>query len=76
MIRVLWCIIISIAMKLKYDIMQEGSSISRQNLNENLETLHLLTAQFYHLPGFYPKIRFLRNHTLSLDIMRTIHIKF
>ena len=31
----------------------KGSSISRQNLNKNLETLHLAPTLIYHLPGFY-----------------------
>ena len=35
------------------DKSQEGRSISRQNLNENLETIHLAPMLFYHLPGFY-----------------------
>ena len=30
---------------------QEGCIISRQNLNEKLETLHLAPTLFYHLPG-------------------------
>ena len=34
---------------------QEECSISRLNLNENLETLHLAPTQFLHLPGFYLK---------------------
>ena len=46
---------------------QEGSSISRQNLNENLETLHLARTLFYHLPGFYLKIGFLNPYPLSLS---------
>ena len=44
---------------------QEGSSISRQNLNENLETLHLAPTLFYHLPGFYLKTGFLNPHPFS-----------
>ena len=46
---------------------QEGSSISWQNLNENLETLHLAPTIFYHLSGFYLKIGFLNPHPLSFD---------
>ena len=38
---------------------QEGSSISRQNFNANLETLHLAPTLFYHLPGFYLETRLL-----------------
>ena len=34
---------------------QEVSSISRQNLDENLETLHLAPTIYYLLLGFYPK---------------------
>ena len=46
---------------IKRDIMQmqEGSSISIQNLNDNLETLHLAYTLFYHLPGFYLRTGFL-----------------
>ena len=47
---------------------QEGSSISRQNLNENLKTLHIAPTIFYHLPGFYLKTEFLNPHSLSLHI--------
>ena len=35
--------------------MQERTSISRQNLNENLETLHQAPTLFYHLACFYLK---------------------
>ena len=45
---------------------QAGSSISRQNLNENLETLHLAPMLFYRLPGFHLKTVFLNPHPLSL----------
>ena len=48
------------------DKMQEGSSISSQNMNENLGTLHLSPMLFYHLPGFYLKTGFLIPHPLSL----------
>ena len=41
---------------------QEGSSISRQNL----ETLQIAHPLFYHLPGFYLKTGFLNSHPLSL----------
>ena len=47
--------------------LQEGSSISRQNLNVNLETSHLALTLFYHLPGFY-LLLFLNPHPLSLVI--------
>ena len=43
---------------------QEGRSMSRLNLNENLNTLHLAPTQFLHLPGFYPKTGFLRTQIL------------
>ena len=45
---------------------QKGSSISRQNLNDNLETLHLAPTLFYHLPGFYLKPGFLNLYPFSL----------
>ena len=48
---------------------QEGSSISRQNLDENLETLHLAPTLFYHLPGFNLKTGCLNPHPLSLNIV-------
>ena len=32
---------------------REGSAISRQNLNENIETLYLAPMQLCYLPGFY-----------------------
>ena len=35
----------------KADLDQEGSSIRKQNFNENLETVHLSPTLFYHLPG-------------------------
>ena len=38
---------------------QEGSSISRQNLNEKIETLRLAPTLFYHLPVFILKHDFL-----------------
>ena len=34
----------------------------QENSNENLETLHLARTQFHHLPGLYPKTRFLENY--------------
>ena len=41
-------------------------SISRQNFNKNLETLHLAPTQFDHLPVlFYLKTGFVLNHPLS-----------
>ena len=52
--------------KLGRHVAQEGSSISRQNLNENLETLHLAPTLFYHLLGFNFKTWFLNPHPLSL----------
>ena len=39
--------------------MQEGSSISRRNLNVNLETLHLAHKLFYNIPCFYLTTGFL-----------------
>ena len=39
----------------------------QENSNENLETLHLDRTQFYHLPGLYPKTRFLENYPLSSE---------
>ena len=51
-----------------YRYYQEGSNISRQNLNKNLETLHLAYTLFHHLPGFYLKTGFLKPHPLSSDI--------
>jgi hypothetical protein len=41
--------------------MQEGRIISRQNLNEYLETLQLAPAQFCDPLGFYRKTGFLRS---------------
>ena len=49
--------------------MQEGSSIRRQNFNENLENPHLAPMNFYHLPGFYIKTGFVNPHPLSLHWM-------
>ena len=46
----------------------EGRKISRQNLNEYLETLHLAPTQFCKLPGFCHKTGFLSNHPLSLSL--------
>ena len=45
---------------------QEGRIISRQNLDEFLETIHLAPTEFCELPGFYSKTGFLRSHPLSL----------
>ena len=39
---------------------------SRENLNENLEPLHLAPMRFYHLPGFDLEAGFLNPHSLSL----------
>ena len=50
-------------------LFQEGSSISRQNLNGNLETFHLAPMLFYHLPGFYLKTGLLNPHPLSLILI-------
>ena len=58
----MYLLIISI----KRRIDQECSSISRQNLNENLETRNLACTLFYHLPSFYLKTGFLNPHPLSL----------
>ena len=44
----------------------EGRIISKQNLNEYLETLHLTPTQFCNLPGFYGTTGFLRSHLFSL----------
>ena len=46
--------------------------ISRQNLNENLETLHLAPTLFSHPPGFYFKTGFLNPHPWSFAL---IHMK-
>ena len=54
---------------------QEGSSISRQNLKENLETLHLAPSLFSHLPGFYLKTWCLNPRPFSLEMVGTI-VKF
>ena len=55
---------------LRVDSIQNGRngvhSISRQHLNENLETLHLAPTLFYYLPGFYLKSGFLYTHPLFL----------
>ena len=45
---------------------QEGRNITRQNLNDYLEILHLAPTQFCDIPGFYRKTGFLRSHPLSL----------
>ena len=50
------------------DDFQEGRIISRQNLNEYIETIHLAPTQFCDLPGIYCKAGFLRCHPLILDI--------
>ena len=34
---------------------QEGNSVSKQNLNVDLEILHLARNQSYHLTSFYLK---------------------
>jgi hypothetical protein len=49
-------------------VQQEGSSISKQNMNENLETLHLSPTVFYHLSAFDLKTGFLNPHPLSLAV--------
>ena len=46
--------------------MQEGSSISRQDLNEYIESLHLAPALFSNLPGFCLKTGFLNPYPLYL----------
>ena len=46
----------------------EGSSISRQNLNDNLDTLHRTPTLFFHLPSFYLKTGCLNPHPLSLTL--------
>ena len=55
-------------------ITQEGSSISRQNLKENLESLHLALTLFYYLHGFCFKTEFLNPSPLSLIITIMIDI--
>ena len=45
---------------------QEGNSIIRQDLNEQIESLHVAPALLYHLPGFYLKTGFLNHYPLSL----------
>ena len=50
-------------------IVQEGSIISRQSLNENLETPYLAPTLFYHLPGLYLITGFLNPPSLSLAIV-------
>ena len=47
---------------------QEVSSISRQNVNENLENLHLSHTLFYHLPGFNVENRFFNCSSFVLDL--------
>ena len=32
---------------------EEENGISKQNLNEMIETLHVVPTQLCHLPGFY-----------------------
>ena len=54
---------------------QEGSSISRQNLNEYIGSLHQARWQFYHLPGSNRKTEFLRNHPLSFFLVE-LNLKF
>ena len=52
---------------------QEGSSISRQNMNENLETLHLAGAPMLFIIyscSFYRKRGFLNPHPLSLVLVK------
>ena len=58
--------------KLRLIHLDSRGSIRRQNFDENLETLHLARTQFYHLPSFYPKTRFLRYHPLSLNFDKKI----
>ena len=53
--------------------MQKGSSISRQNFNENLETHHLALTLFNHIPGFYLEKGFFNPHHLSLIICAFKH---
>ena len=47
-----------------YGYFQKG--ISKQNLYENLETLHLASMLFNHLSGFYHGTGILNLHPLSL----------
>ena len=58
----------------RVQIYQEGSSISRQNFNENLETLQLAPTLFYHYTWFL----FLNNISKSsfvLDFYTTYRIQ-
>ena len=50
-----------------YNYKRIKSEDYQENPNENLETLHLATTQFYHLPGSYPKTGLLENNPLSLE---------
>ena len=45
----------SIGVNIKREVVR---SISRQNLNEKIETLQLAPTQFCYIPGFYNKIVF------------------
>ena len=49
-------------------ILQEGRIISRINLNEYLEALHLAPTQFCDLSDLYRNTGFLRSHPLSFDL--------
>ena len=51
---------------------QEGSSISRQNMNENLKTLHIAPTLFYNLLCFLLKTGILNPHPLSLGSNRKV----
>ena len=53
---------------------KEGCSISRQDLNEWIESLHLAPSLFYLLPGFYLKIGFLIPYPFYLYII-TLRIR-
>ena len=52
---------------------QEGSSISRQTLNEYIGTFHLARTQLYHLPGSHRRTGFLRNHPFVLVSLSTYY---
>ena len=59
-----------------FHIVKEGSSISRQNFNENLETLHLAPTLFYYLPGFLSKNRMSKSSSFILDKVKTYKLRF
>ena len=44
----------------------KGVLLADKTLKKNLETLHLATTLFYHLPVFHLKIGFINPHPFSL----------